>query len=431
MASVVDAVHRDLGLTCHRSGVQAELYKLLIYEEGAFFKPHQDSEKTPGMFGTLVICLPSKHEGGRVLLTHNKRKLEFSTADSSQFGTTYSAWYADVLHEVEEVTSGCRVVLTYNLVQYSSLPQKAPDPDSKARVKRALSLWEQASAANEPEYPPYIIHQLEYYYSKNGANINRLKGHDAAQVRCLESVCQELGYNIYLAVFERTIHRDDECGDEEFDREEAFEEVTELDGTPVRRRPIYDDDCRLEEYDSDEEADESEHEGYTGNEGAPATFWYRQTVVLLVPPSRKLEFGWTSNTKYKLGEEHLEDLRSKAAGDPAVTRRLYRLCHVLLPETSTVDRWSRPSQNYGWWASSTSYPDYTTPGDAQAKRIWAKIGELALQKKLTRLVQSSTIGTKVNSRLSSGTWCLPCQQRRQSCRERDDQDDQGRNQSSG
>lgn len=27
------------------------------------------SEKAPGMFGTLVIALPSKHEGGEVFLT--------------------------------------------------------------------------------------------------------------------------------------------------------------------------------------------------------------------------------------------------------------------------------------------------------------------------------------------------------------------------
>lgn len=87
-------------MTCTRSGVKAELYKLLVYEEDAFFKPHQDSEKTPGMFGTLAVCLPSKHEGGKVQLTHNKRKVEFATAESSKFDTTFATWYSDVLREV-------------------------------------------------------------------------------------------------------------------------------------------------------------------------------------------------------------------------------------------------------------------------------------------------------------------------------------------
>lgn len=310
MASVVDDVHKDLQLTCHRGAVHAELYKLLIYEEGAFFKPHQDSEKTPGMFGTLVVCLPSKHEGGKVLLTHNKRKVEYATSVSSKFNTTFAAWYSDVLHEVEQVTSGYRLVLTYNLVQKTSLYQKAPDPDSRTRVLEALKLWERASE-NDADYPPYIIHRLEHYYSKNGANINMLKGRDAQQVRCLDSACQELGYDTYLAVYEKTVEKDDECGDEIFARGEEFEYLTKLDGTKVVSCPDYDSSCRLEHYDSDDDdddADESEHMGYTGNEGAPATYWYRHTVILLVPPSRKLEFNWTQANKYSFARAALKDL---------------------------------------------------------------------------------------------------------------------------
>ena len=42
----------------------AQPYKLLLYEEGAFFKAHRDTEKVSGMFGTLVVCLPSVHTGG-------------------------------------------------------------------------------------------------------------------------------------------------------------------------------------------------------------------------------------------------------------------------------------------------------------------------------------------------------------------------------
>ena len=39
--------------------VNAELYKLLLYEEGGFYKKHRDTEKAKGMFATLVIQLPS------------------------------------------------------------------------------------------------------------------------------------------------------------------------------------------------------------------------------------------------------------------------------------------------------------------------------------------------------------------------------------
>ena len=48
----------DLGV--NHGHVTAELYKLLLYEPGGFFKKHRDTEKAEGMFGTLVIQLPSR-----------------------------------------------------------------------------------------------------------------------------------------------------------------------------------------------------------------------------------------------------------------------------------------------------------------------------------------------------------------------------------
>src|SRR6266404_1680826 len=47
------------GLGCEGFAVCAELYKLLVYDPGGFFLAHRDTEKTAGMFGTLVVGLPS------------------------------------------------------------------------------------------------------------------------------------------------------------------------------------------------------------------------------------------------------------------------------------------------------------------------------------------------------------------------------------
>lgn len=58
------------GLGCSRAEIDAELYKLLIYETGGFFHPHRDSEKAGGMFGTLVVTLPSAHTGGLLRIRH-------------------------------------------------------------------------------------------------------------------------------------------------------------------------------------------------------------------------------------------------------------------------------------------------------------------------------------------------------------------------
>lgn len=53
----------------------------------------QSTEKVPGMFGTLIICLPSEHTGGTVCLQHGTKKERFGTSDSSGFGATYIAWF--------------------------------------------------------------------------------------------------------------------------------------------------------------------------------------------------------------------------------------------------------------------------------------------------------------------------------------------------
>ena len=40
------------------------------------------SEKVPGMFGTLVICLPSEHEGGTVKVRHVKQSRKYRSDNS-------------------------------------------------------------------------------------------------------------------------------------------------------------------------------------------------------------------------------------------------------------------------------------------------------------------------------------------------------------
>jgi hypothetical protein len=52
----------------HGAPVSLQPYKINIYGEGGFFKRHVDTPReVEKMIGTLVVCLPSKHEGGRLL----------------------------------------------------------------------------------------------------------------------------------------------------------------------------------------------------------------------------------------------------------------------------------------------------------------------------------------------------------------------------
>lgn len=97
--------------------VTAHLYKLLLYEKGSFFRRHKDSETEAGMLGTLVVCLPSRHQGGEVHLSFGSEKRTLATDPASAWDVTALAWFSDVTHEVAELTDGYRLVLTYKLVQ--------------------------------------------------------------------------------------------------------------------------------------------------------------------------------------------------------------------------------------------------------------------------------------------------------------------------
>ncbi|MGH9162146.1 MAG: 2OG-Fe(II) oxygenase [Vicinamibacteraceae bacterium] len=105
------------GLGCGDTKVSAELYKLLVYDKGGFFKAHRDTEKVEGMFGTLVVVLPSAHRGGDLILRHAGREISANLSTTEVSELTFAAFYADCEHEARPITSGNRVCLVYNLVQ--------------------------------------------------------------------------------------------------------------------------------------------------------------------------------------------------------------------------------------------------------------------------------------------------------------------------
>ena len=115
LTPMLEHVRRDLGLP---DGVQltAALHNLLVYEPGQFFASHQDSEKTDDMLGTLVVILPAEFRGGAMVIEHHDARV---TCRGARRQLTFVAFYADCHHEVRPVTSGHRIVLTYNLIATS------------------------------------------------------------------------------------------------------------------------------------------------------------------------------------------------------------------------------------------------------------------------------------------------------------------------
>ena len=118
------------------TGVRADLYKILMYETGGHFKAHQDSEKALGMFGTLVVQLPSSFGGGSFRVRHNgiEQIFHMGTVDSAcSTHHHYVAHYADCEHEIEEVTHGHRLVAVYSLIWTERSPPPFALGDSVVR----------------------------------------------------------------------------------------------------------------------------------------------------------------------------------------------------------------------------------------------------------------------------------------------------------
>ena len=189
------------GLGCADIEIAAGLYKLLIYDKGAFFKSHRDTEKADGMFGTLLIVLPSPHAGGEVAVRHAGREMTIDLSGGDVDELEFAAFYADCEHEVRPVTRGNRVCLVYNLLQPLSkgkrkTPLVAPIYDTE--VVEATDLLKEAFARRNA--PTKIAWLLEHQYSPAGLSFAALKNADRALARVLQDAAARAGCAVHLGI---------------------------------------------------------------------------------------------------------------------------------------------------------------------------------------------------------------------------------------
>src|SRR4029079_7834932 len=201
IAAIVEAVSQDFGI---QQKVRAELYKLLIYEPGSFFAPHRDSEKSEQMFATLVMCLPSRHTGGALIVRHDgqTRRIDFGSKEG-QFKTQYAAFYADCEHQIEPVESGYRICLIYNLATVGKRQPTAPqnaESVAKAAALLRLLFWEAASKDELASELDKLAIPFVHEYSAAGLDPTQLKGADRARADVLRRAAASLGSSCHFAL---------------------------------------------------------------------------------------------------------------------------------------------------------------------------------------------------------------------------------------
>jgi predicted 2-oxoglutarate/Fe(II)-dependent dioxygenase YbiX len=196
LATILDSAAKGLGVS---DPIEAEFYKMLIYETGSFFVGHRDTEKAPGMFATLVIALPSACSGGELVVRHNDHSVSLDLRVDDPAEAAFAAFYADCLHEVLPVTAGYRVTLVYNLLRRGE--GKAPQPPNYAKEQGQLTALLRGWHNNDGEdVPEKLVYPLEHAYTAPEFGFSILKGADSAAAGVLAAAARQADCALHLAL---------------------------------------------------------------------------------------------------------------------------------------------------------------------------------------------------------------------------------------
>ncbi len=341
---VLDRLRADLDLPAGCE-LTAAFHSMLVYAPGQFFAPHQDSEKADGMVGTLVVMLPSASKGGVLVIEHAGRT---ATYRSSKDLLSFVAFYADCRHHVRPVTSGHRVVLTYNLLlEGDTVASAAGGADAGLAAELARCLDEHFDESDEPAR---LVYLLDHEYTQHALRWARLKGSDAGRAATVRAAADAAECEVALALVEvhetwsaeeaepsrgrgrgRYWEEDEDEDDgydgddspEDYELQELIDSTTSLDcwldeseeATPTSLT-ISDDEVCATTPTADLAPRESSYEGYMGNYGNTLDRWYRRAAIVLWPRRRAFAIRAEASPGWAL--DRLADL--VRAGDGAGAR---------------------------------------------------------------------------------------------------------------
>ncbi|WP_437957222.1 2OG-Fe(II) oxygenase [Sorangium sp. So ce119] len=333
----LEIVRQRLGLP-EGGTLEAALDKMLVYGPGQFFASHQDSERDDDMVGSLVVELPSRHEGGAVVVQHHREKKVLRGAARGPKDLSLLAFYADCHHEVTPVEAGYRITLTYHLLYRGAavdpVPLRLPAIERLSASVRAYFATPVTLpyATSAPQRPDRFIYLLDHEYTQKSLGWSRLKGADRLRVSALRQVAERLDCEVHLALAD--VHESWSCEEDDLDvgygrrasgrrddesdeaREAGDHELVDLLDTDIELRHWVDLDGRLApglhahpalhevcftRASTEMAPFKSEHEGYMGNYGNTVDRWYHRAALVMWPRDRsfvvraKVSPSWAVN----------------------------------------------------------------------------------------------------------------------------------------
>lgn len=306
---ILGNIKQDLGLEDYT--ISTHLYKLLIYEEGDFFLPHKDSEKEKGMFGTLVIGLPSKHTGGELVVSFDglEEVADFAQ-NTSDYKINYAAFYADCDHEIKPLTSGYRVCLVYNLVHQKSPKKIQMIPIGTHAEKLAGILTKQQGNTK-----PHIVLLGHQYtpenFSRDGLKLNdRPKAEAlllaAQKAGCYAKMCLVTSYLSGMPEYTGGYDDHDEYGDEDAEMAEVYDESLYIEhwlenDIPALSNVGFEEDELIASFTlNGDDPIVKESTGYMGNYGPDLMHWYQYGAVMIWSPEANAQLILQQDAASKL-----------------------------------------------------------------------------------------------------------------------------------
>jgi hypothetical protein len=322
-SGILGKIHRELCPGDPRPPT-AELYALNVYEAGGHFVTHKDTPLDADLLGTLVVCLPVRFSGGRLVVRHGAARVfdwaKQIDAQRAPHRVHWAAFFGDVDHEIERVTYGSRVTLTWALRRGAGAIDRRTQPavlDEDDRIDQAF-----AAALADPHFLPHggmLGLPCTHLYAETPGltrpatalgptTARRLKGRDqrfaAAAIRAglttryrpylFESDIEERWRLSRLPTQNETsMFRDTQIDSDEIEEtmpiehhatwDQGKEDVTWILPPPWTERHASRSDTAIELLGEPEYSTT----GYFGNEGSPAAFYVFASLLVTVPPASR------------------------------------------------------------------------------------------------------------------------------------------------
>lgn len=292
LEKILDNIKRDLDLS-DNANLQADLHNMLIYSPGQFFKKHKDSEKSDGMIATMVLVLPYPHIGGNLLINYHDSKYKFISENINEKNIKCLAFYSDCEHEIKKVTDGYRVALTFNIIL------KNHNINLKTEINHKLKkeIEDYFKNYNQDDKYKMFAYLLDHEYSEHSLRWNKLKGSDSKNAADFLQIAKELGFHIYLTLID--FHQNWMMEEDDYDN--GYNNVGEADLDELideeqhlhcwidkdNKKLSYDDHFIKQDqicfpYELSEiDPSDSEYEGYMGNYGNTADYWYKRSAIVI------------------------------------------------------------------------------------------------------------------------------------------------------